>query len=377
VNRIDQQRREPVGRRGDDLDDDDWLPLPSDTNGGRRALALVAGGVVIIAFLIGAVLLWAARKVDPPGDQGAVVESVEVPTGSSRDSIAKILADEDVITDARLFGAYVGLKSAGPWDAGNYTEFRLNSSFDQAIEVLDNGPVPVGATSVRMTEGSRLVDAISQIAEQHPGVTSEDLLAALGSGQVTSAYLPAGTTNWEGLLFPDTYEFRDDATATEILQTMATQMEDVLDELGYDRAEVLQGRPAYDLITIASLIERETGEPPEERGQIARVIYNRLDDEEPLGIDAALLYGLGRDAGELTKSDLETDTPYNTRTRTGLPPTPIGMPSRASLEAAIDPPEGDWKYYVLTSNDPPSHLFTDSYDEFLDAKADAEERGVF
>jgi UPF0755 protein len=179
------------------------------------------------------------------------------------------------------------------------------------------------------------------------------------------------------MLFPDTYEFADDATAQQILQTLADEMTERLDELGYERAPTLQGRSPYDLVSTASLVEREAGAPPEERGKVARVIYNRLDAEEPLGVDAAILYGLGRSSGELTQSELETDGPYNTRLRTGLPPTPIGMPGLASLEAAIAAPEGNWRYYVLTSNDPPSHLFTDSYEEFLDAKEEAQANGVF
>ncbi|MCB1010073.1 MAG: endolytic transglycosylase MltG, partial [Microthrixaceae bacterium] len=165
--------------------------------------------------------------------------------------------------------------------------------------------------------------------------------------------------------------------ATEILQTLSDEMSSNLDELGYERAETLRGFSAYDVLKVASLAERETGQPEEERGQIARVIYNRLDEGEPLGIDASILYGLGRDSGELTKSDLEADTPYNTRVNAGLPPTPIGLPSMAALSAAIDPPEGDWRYYVLVSNEPPSHLFTDSYSEFQRAKAQAQADGVF
>jgi UPF0755 protein len=110
---------------------------------------------------------------------------------------------------------------------------------------------------------------------------------------------------------------------------------------------------------------------------ISRVISNRLDDGETLGIDASVLYGLGRTSGELTQSDLDTETPYNTRLVSGLPPTPIALPGEASLAAAIAPSEGDWRYYVLTSNDPPTHFFTESYDEFLEARDDARQRGVF
>lgn len=367
------ERHEPL----DHDTDDEWVEIPADTNGGRRILTIGVGVVLVIAFAVGALLLWVSRRIDPPGEPGELVAGIEIPSGSVTEGIARILADADVVSDAGLFARYVGLKGAGPWEAGNYTDFRVNSSFDEAIEVLDGGPLPVGASQVRITEGKRLTDALVQIADQHPNITQEDLLLALGSGQVTSKYLPEGTTNWEGLLFPDTYEFADDATATEVLQTLADEMSDHLDELGYDRAETLRGFSAYDVLKVASMAERETGEPEEERGQIARVIYNRLDAGEPLGIDATVLYGLGRDSGELTQSDLETDTPYNTRLHAGLPPTPIGLPSLAALEAAINPPEGDWFYYVLVSNDPPTHLFTASSSEFQRAKEQAQADGVF
>lgn len=351
--------------------------LPAPTQGGRRLLAVGGLTLLVLGLVVGAVLIWASRQVNPGGDPGERVDELVVPTGSSTDSIATLLAEEGVVSNARMFRYYVGWQGEGPWDAGTYVDFRLDSSFDEAIEVLDAGPVPDAASVVRIVEGRTVGEALEEVAAQMPNLTVEALRQALDSGQVTSDYKPPEVTSWEGLLFPDSYQFSDDATAVEVLQTMATKMEDVLDSLDYDRADALQGRSAYDLITIASLIERETGAPPEERGMISRVISNRLDAGEPLGIDATILYGLGRTSGELTQSDLETETPYNSRLVAGLPPTPIALPGEASLAAAIAPTEGDWRWYVLTSNDPPSHLFTDDYDEFLDAKDDAQDRGVF
>lgn len=351
--------------------------LPPPTNAGRRLLAVGGLVVLVVGLLIGMVLIWASRQVDPAGDPGELVGEVVIPTGSSTDAIAALLADEGVITNARLFRYYASWKDAGPWNAGEYVDFRLGSSFDEAIEVLDAGPIPAAASVVRITEGVRLSDALVQISEQLPHLSPEVLQETLDSGQVSSAYKPPEAASWEGLLFPDSYQFDDDATAAFVLQTMATKMESVLDSLGYDKAEALQGRSAYELITIASLIEKETGAPPEERGMISRVIANRLDDGETLGIDATVLYGLGRTSGELTRSDLDTDTPYNSRINPGLPPTPIALVGEASLAAAIQPSEGSWRYYVLTSNDPPSHFFTDSYREFLNARDDARARGVF
>lgn len=372
--RVQQSRvQEPSEQR----EYDDFVVLPPSSRGGRKLLAIGGISVLVLGILLGSLLLWSSQKINPSGVQGKVVASLVVPAGATTASISGLLANSKVISDARMFTYYAGWKNAGPWNAGEYVEFRTNSSFDEAIAVLSAGPVPVSTKVVRVIEGTRLQDALIAIADQMGTVTAEQLQQTLDSGKILSAYKPEGVTSWEGLLFPDTYEFEETATPQVILQIMATQMDKVLTGLGYEKAQVLQGRSAYELITIASLIEKESGAPPEERGKISRVINNRLDDSETLGIDASVLYGLGRASGSLSKSDLASDTAYNTRKVKGLPPTPISLPGKASLEAAIDPTKGLWKYYVLTSNDPPEHLFTDSYNEFLRAKDDALARGVF
>lgn len=363
------------GEYGDERDE--YVVLPRSTRGGRRLLTVAAVLVLLLGLVVGSVVLWASRQVNPPGEPGQVIPELTIPAGSSTDAIGRLLEEADVITSARMFRYYVGWKNAGPWEAGTYIEFRPSSSFDEAIEVLDAGPIAAAATVVRVMEGRRLVDALVDIDEQMEQVTLEELHAALADGSVTSRYRPADATSWEGFLFPDTYQFGQDATAAEVLQAMATKMDNVLDELDYDKAETLRGRSAFDLVTIASLIEKETGRPEEERGMISRAIFNRLDAGETLGIDASVLYGLDRASGSLTQSDLDTDTPYNTRIVSGLPPTAIALPGRASLAAAIAPTEGNWRYYVLVSNDPPTHFFTDDYDEFVNAKNDAQARGVF
>ncbi len=367
------------GDREHDYDDHDheYVLLPRDTSGGRKVLSVLVAAALIIGVLAGGTLLWASHQIGRSGPQGDIVASVTIPSGASVSSIATILEEKDIISSARIFKFYTGLKSEGGWKAGNYVDFRTNSSFDEAIEVLDAGPVAPSARVVRVIEGSRLADALEAIAKQTGNITVAQLQASLDSGEVRSAYKPEGIGSWEGLLFPDTYQFAEDATPAVILQTMVTKMDKVLDSLGYDRAQALSGRSAYELITIASLIERETGQPAEERGKISRVISNRLDAGERLEIDAAVLYGLGRGSGGLTKEDLARETPYNTRKVKGLPPTPISLPGEASLKAAIEPTPGDWKFYVLVSNDPPTHFFTASYQEFLRQKADAQKRGVF
>ena len=360
-----------------DRSSDEYVLLPNDSGRGRRNLRKLAAVVLGLGVVLALVLVWATSKISPSGGQGAAIDRLTIAKGSSTSQIATTLADQGVISGPTVFGYYTRLKGAGGWKAGDYIGFRKNSSYDQAIEVLDKGPVPVKANVVRVTEGKRLVDALAQISQQMPGVTVTQLQAALSSGKVTSSYLPPGSKNFEGLLFPDTYEFAEGTPAEKILQTMATKMEDVLDELGYQKSESSIGRSPYETITIASLIEKEAGAPPEEKGKISRVIENRLDAGEPLGIDAAVLYGLGRGSGGLSKKDLAADTPYNTRKVKGLPPTPICLPGRSALAAAIDPADGPWKYYVLTQKNPPAHFFTDDYDEFVNKKNEAQAKGVF
>jgi len=238
-----------------DRSSDEYVLLPNDSGRGRRNLRKFSAVLLGLGLVLALVLVWATSKITPSGGQGEAVERLTIAKGSSTSQIASTLADEGVISGPSVFGYYVRLKGGGGWKAGDYIGFKKNSSYDQAIEVLDKGPVPVRANVVRVTEGKRLVDALAQISQQMPGVSVTQLQAALSSGKVTSSYLPAGSKNFEGLLFPDTYEFAEGTTAEKILQAMATKMEDVLDELGYQKSESSIGRSAYETLTIASLIE--------------------------------------------------------------------------------------------------------------------------
>ena len=152
-------------------------------------------------------------------------------------------------------------------------------------------------------------------------------------------------------------------------------MSSELDELGFQNSEAKVGLTPYETVIVASLVEKEAGTPPEERSQIARVIYNRLAAPEILGIDATAVYSKGKPGGQLTTQELRDETdPFNTRTKQGLPPTPVGLPSRASLKAAIAPEEGAWMYYVLV--EPGVHAFVDTQAEFIELRDKARNEGV-
>ncbi|MDZ7733435.1 MAG: endolytic transglycosylase MltG [Acidimicrobiia bacterium] len=205
------------------------------------------------------------------------------------------------------------------------------------------------------------------------GTDPAELDAALD--QVTSRYLPSEDTSLEGFLFPDTYELAEEDAGNELalVTRLVEEFDRVATELGYGEPNPF-GLSAYELVIVASLIEEEA-RVPEDRTKISRVIHNRLEQGMTLGIDAALLYELGH-TDSLTQSQLETDSPYNTRLNAGLPPTPIAMPGRGSLEAALNPAEGDWLYYVL-ADESGAHFFTSDYDEFLAQKQASQDAGLF
>ena len=190
---------------------------------------------------------------------------------------------------------------------------------------------------------------------------------------MTSRYQPPGAT-LEGLLFPDTYQVGNDMTEAQALSLMTTQFDAVAAELDLDNRAAALGYTPYQIVTIASMIEEEA-KIDDERAKIARVIYNRLGQGVRLDIDATTLYAVGKEGNTLTLSDLDSDSPYNTRKQAGLPPGPISAPGRASLEAALAPADGSWFYYVLADADG-RHAFTDSADEFEILVAEADEKGL-
>ncbi len=371
-----RERFDPYGELDDGWDEEEvYEEYEPYRPGGARVVKVFVALLVFAGALLGGLVWWASRQIDPPGEQGAQLAKVTVPKGAGLDQVASILEKDGVIANAWLFGYYARWQGLASWKAGDYVVFRKNSTYDEAMAVLEKGPLPPRSSSITIPPGMRLTDALARIAKQVPTLSVDQLNAALASGQVKSKYHPAGES-WEGYLAPDTYEVGENPTAVGVLQKLVTTQDKRMDGLGYARAQALTGRSTADLVKIASMVEAEAGTPAEEKGKIARVIFNRLDKDEILGIDAVIAYGLGK-TGSLTKKDLETDSPYNNRRNKGLPPTAIALPSEASLMAAISPPDGNWIYYVLVSNDPPSHLFTASAKEFQQAKEKAQAEGVF
>jgi UPF0755 protein len=325
--------------------------------------------VLLVAGVVGGAMWWYHSQVDPPGAAGKAVQ-VQIPEGATTSDVGSILDDKGVISSATLFNFYVGGKDLRSVQAGSYT-FRLNSSFDEAIKVLNAGPttpVAKATTKVSIPEGYTVAQTLARINEKVPRLTVADLQAALDQGKVPTSLKPQGSTSYEGLLFPATYEIGTDDSAVDVLTEMAQEMESRVAAMGIDDAATAISQKwgiemsPYDLLTVASLVQEEAG-GPEEAPKVATVIYNRLREDMPLGIDATSKYLASLEGGEI---DFDSTSPYNTRKQTGLPPTPIASPGEYALDAALHPADGPWMYYVLT--DPGTHTFVETYDEFLAKK---------
>jgi UPF0755 protein len=327
----------------------------------RRFLALA--GLAALAALV-----WFGFVLLQPfaGDgEGRVV--VEIPKGATAGEIADILDAEGVVSSASLFR--IRLTLAGKSDeveAGTYT-LAGGMSYGAAIEVLTKPP-GTNLITVAVPEGYTL-DQIAELAAD-AGLKGDYGKAASKrpKGFDPGKYGAGGADSLEGFLFPATYELKPGSSAEDLVaeQTAAFERSFKRVDLSHARSKNLD---AYDVLTIASMIDREV-QVPGERELVSAVIYNRLGSGEPLGIDATLRYALENYDKALTKSELETDSPYNTRLVAGLPPTPIGNPGLASIEAAAKPANVDYRFYVVKPCAGGEHFFTADEDEFLAAADD-------
>ncbi len=345
----------------------------------RHAGWRIGGGLVaaILILVAGYVAVregraWFDRQLDPVGEPGEPIE-LTVPRGATTSDIAVQLETAGVIPNSTFFRYYAEWNDEGNFQAGEYT-FSLNSSAEEAIAVLNAGPKPPEVDSFIVREGLWTSEIVAELARQLPGITEAQLVAALESDLVSTRYRPDDVESWEGLLFPDTYEITKGATAAQVLQRMSDEFARVTGSIGYGGAETKLGYSAYEVLIVASLVEAET-RVDEERPLVASVIYNRLREQWILGIDATCIYGAGDRDVELTRSVLDQETPYGCRNVRGLPPTPINSPGRASLEAALNPAETEFFYYVLT--DPSGrHSFAETEEEFVELVALCREQGL-
>jgi UPF0755 protein len=297
---------------------------------------------------------------------------VTVNPGDTATDIATTMVDKGVVKSEKAFAkAAKSDPRALGIQPGTYKLHKEMSGASALALILD--PAARMLTRVTIPEGLTVKETLALVAKK-TSLKAADLQAALKD--TAALELPDyAKGRVEGFLFPETYEVTPDTTAAGLLRAMVAMFTTKVTESGVLEAATAANLTPYELVTVASLVEKET-QQDDERGKVARVIYNRLAQDFYLGVDAAVLYGLGRSSGGLTQSDLEKKTPYNNRLVKGLPPTPIANPGLASLEGAAQPEAGPWLYYVLDPARRGHHVFTDDRDVFNTAKARCQAAGL-
>ncbi len=335
------------------------------TRRGKALLVLLVLFVVLAAPVVGGYLYLRSVGFYGESEPGDPVELV-IPRGAGTQTIGRVLEENGVIRSA--FGFRLATYFGGGVEdvqAGRYQIPKGLTARDALEALVESGPLGAPFVTVTFPEGSWLTDFAHNVGRD-THLSEDKFLDIVANGKVESSLKPDGIDTLEGLLFPSTYQVVKRDTERTLATELVEEMEKQAERAGiFNRAESLGVTP-YEAIIIASMIEGEASVAGD-RDKIARVIYNRLDQGIALGIDATVLYALGEHKNELTRSDLEIDSPYNTRKFAGLPPTPIGAPGFASLDAAAQPADGPWLYYVLADCEG-NHAFSEDYNDFLNDK---------
>jgi UPF0755 protein len=343
--------RERLGRDGGDPKP----PRPRGTYRRRRilALGLVLVGVLVAWFLIA---FFQPPPFDPGNGSGEAI--VSVPEGATASEVADLLTENDVVSNGTLFEWR--LKLAGETEnilPGRYV-MAHNMSYGAAIDKLTGSG---GKVNVTIPEGEDRNQIAATIKDLGLG---GDYLAASKSfkGFDPNKYGANNPKSLEGFLFPATYELDPGASADQLVseQLRAFQQNIAGVDMSYAKSKNLT---IYDVLIIASMIDKEV-QIPSERALVAAVIYNRLHRGMPLGIDATTRFQFHNYTGDITESQLQSPSPYNTRINAGLTPTPIGNPGLDAIKAAARPAKVNYLYYVLNGDNSGHHCFTASGDEF-------------
>ncbi len=281
--------------------------------------------------------------------------AVDINRGEGLKSIALKLRQNGVVANENLFILYVmyeGLQDR--LKAGEY-RFESGSTMSQVVEKLAKGDVVI--YKVTIPEGL----TASEIGEllQKNGVVSKDEFLELTRDKELQSELLGEESGFEGYLFPDTYSYNKGVTSLELINMMVKRFNTVYGSLENERAATKL--TDNEIITLASIIEKETGSPSE-RGLVSAVFHNRLHMGMKLDSDPTVIYGLGDGyEGKLRRSDLRRMTDYNTYLIKGLPPGPIANPGKESIAAALNPADVDYLYFVSKGDGTGTHTFSSNY----------------
>lgn len=351
------------------------LPTAPRPAGHRRSRKKKRGPGCLIALVIVAVLgaagFWGVNKaasmlddvLGPPADYsgngtGKVV--VQVAPGDPIAEIGRTLKEEGVVASVDAFTDAAGANPESHAIQPGYYKMADEMSAEAALgRLLDESFRTSG--SVIIPEGLRS-DQVPKVVAEGSEIDASAVEKALNKpGQLGLPSYADGDV--EGFLYPATYEVAPDASATEVLRKMVAQAKQAHSELGLENKAAKLGVSAREALVVASLIEREASRD-QDRPKVARVIYNRLDEDMPLQLDSTVHYVAER-SGDVFTTDEERDidSPYNTYKNAGLPPGPIDSPGTEAIKAALNPAKGSWTYFVTVDLESGETLFASSLKE--------------
>lgn len=329
------------------------LPVRASRSQSARNSFVVFGNAVVWLILIGMIAVgvgvyFGRKHYDSPGPLAESARMI-VPRGSNVSDVAQLLADRDVIRSPLVFEYGSRLLGKAAFKAGEY-EFPAHVSMAQVADLLVSG------------KSIRYPVVIPE------GWTSQQIIDYISTRDFLNGEAPA--TPREGSLMPDTYQFERGTTRAQVIARMEQAQKDFLAQLWQKHKVNANIRTPADLVTLASVVEKETG-IPEERPHIAGVFLNRLQKNMRLQSDPTVLYGMfggkGRPGYRLSQADTRRATPYNTYTNNGLPPGPIANPGRAAMEAVASPMETSDLYFVASPDRQPDgkrgHVFAETLEQ--------------
>ena len=333
-------------------------PTPPTPRGRFRRRRFLALGLLLVGVLIAWFLIafFQPPPFDPGDGSGEAI--VTVPDGASASQVADLLSENDVVSNGTLFEWRLKLAGkTGEILPGRYV-LAHDMSYAKAIDRLTSAGGKINVTIPEGEDRTQIAATVKDLG------LSGDYLAASKSfkGFDPNRYGAQNPRSLEGFLFPATYELDPGANVDQLVsqQLQAFRQNIAGVNLSYAKSKNLT---VYDVLTIASMIDKEVM-VPSERPLVAAVIYNRLHRGMPLGIDATTRFEFHNYTGEITQSQLQSPSPYNTRTHAGLPPTPIGNPGLAAIQAAAHPAKVNYLFYVVNGDGSGHHCFTASEQEF-------------
>jgi UPF0755 protein len=326
----------------------EMVPPPGRRSKRARHPLVIAGSafftfLILVAVAIGTTLYVGRQRFEVPGPL-AQDKVVNIPRGLGTKDISDLLVREGVIDQPYVFiGGVIALKARGDLKHGEYN-FTAHASVADVVGTLIEGKVVQHAITIP------------------EGLTSEQIVAKLQDSDALTG--PIKEIPREGTLLPETYKFTRGMTREQIVQRMQSEDKKTLQDVWAHRDPDLPLKSPQELVTLASIVEKETGRA-DERSRVAAVFVNRLKRKMRLQSDPTIIYGLTGGKGSLghpiLKSEKEQSTPYNTYLIDGLPPGPIGNPGRASLEAAANPARTKELYFVADGTG--GHVFSETYEQ--------------